>query len=237
MRVIPDLSNRRRQAEEMDRPHLPDHLHREALQGLARLNRISRSPSILWRGVRAFAKKHPGKTIRLLDIASGAGDVPIALAMLARRDGVALDIVGCDISPFAVSHATEQACRREIPVTFFLLDVLNDDLPTSFDIMTSSLFLHHLDEHDAIRLLKKMAGSSQLVLINDLIRSTLGYVTALAATKLLSRSPIVHIDGPRSVEGAFTMSEARHLAEAAGLTGAVVSWRFPERFLLSWQRS
>ena len=64
----------------------------------------------------------------------------------------------------------------------------------------------------------------------------LGYALAWLVTRLLSRSPIVHTDGPLSVAGAFTMAEARALAERAGLSGAQVGWRWPWRFLLSWRR-
>ncbi|MFN5696272.1 MAG: hypothetical protein ACK486_04460 [Cyanobacteriota bacterium] len=55
-------------------------------------------------------------------------------------------------------------------------------------------------------------------------------------TRLLSRSPIVQIDGPLSVGGAFQLDEVRQLASAAGLAGAQITRFWPERFLLSWRR-
>jgi len=54
--------------------------------------------------------------------------------------------------------------------------------------------------------------------------------------RLLSRSPIVHFDGPVSVQGAFRMDEALDLAARAGLDGATIRRSWPERFLLSWHR-
>ena len=60
---------------------------------------------------------------------------------------------------------------------------------------------------------------------------------SLLATRVLSGSRVVHVDGPRSVEGAFTALEAQKLAERAGLAGARVSRRWPCRYLLSWSRS
>jgi hypothetical protein len=44
-------------------------------------------------------------------------------------------------------------------------------------------------------------------------------------------------DGPISVAAAFSGAEAQTLAERAGLHGAVVTRHWPERFLLSWNRS
>ncbi len=41
-------------------------------------------------------------------------------------------------------------------------------------------------------------------------------------------------DGPRSVEGAFTINEMRTLAVDAGLDACQIEARFPYRFLLQW---
>jgi hypothetical protein len=100
-----------------------------------------------------------------------------------------------------------------------------------------SLFLHHLDEPQAVELLRRMSESARhLVLVNDLIRGRLGYALAWLGTRLLTRSRVVHVDGPLSVEGAFTRAEALELAERAGLHGATIVRRWPCRFLLTWQR-
>jgi len=73
-------------------------------------------------------------------------------------------------------------------------------------------------------------------LINDLVRCRAGLILARAGTRLLSCSDVVHVDGPRSVEGAFTMAEVLSLAEKAGLRNAVAQRRWPFRFLLTWER-
>ena len=75
------------------------------------------------------------------------------------------------------------------------------------------------------------------VLINDLIRSRVGYLLAYFGTRLLSRSRLVHVDGPLSVAAALTCSEALRLADRAGLKGASLSRHWPERFLLSWRKA
>ena len=79
-------------------------------------------------------------------------------------------------------------------------------------------------------------GLAPLVLVNDLERGLAGLTLAHLGTRLLSRSDVVHTDGPLSVRAAFTVPEVRALAAAAGLTGAVVVRRWPCRFLLTWTR-
>jgi 2-polyprenyl-3-methyl-5-hydroxy-6-metoxy-1,4-benzoquinol methylase len=137
----------------------------------------------------------------------------------------------------AIQFASQRANELNADVSFQAIDVLNDALPSRFDVLTCSLFLHHLDESDALRLLRKMGRAAErMVLVNDLARSPIGYVLAWAGTRLLSRSPIVHFDGPVSVEGAFTPSEALALAERAGLHGATVRRRWPFRYVLRWSK-
>ena len=137
--------------------------------------------------------------------------------------------------PRAIDFARQAGAG--LPVRFVLHDVLNDPLPDDRDVLTSSLFLHHLDEDAAVGLLRRMGEAARkAVLINDLSRSTAGLLLAHVATRLLTLSPVVHVDGPRSVEGAFRPEEALRLAERAGLRCATVARRWPFRYLLAWRR-
>jgi hypothetical protein len=92
-----------------------------------------------------------------------------------------------------------------------------------------------LHETDAERLLRNMAAAARrAVLVDDLLRSRTGYLLAWLGSRLFTTSPIVHTDGPLSVRAAFSVDEARALAERAGLTGAQFHRHWPQRFLLSW---
>jgi len=75
-----------------------------------------------------------------------------------------------------------------------------------------------------------------MVVVSDLRRTRLGYAMACVACRLLTRYPIVRVDGPLSVAAAFTIEEARDLAARAGLTGTKISPRWPQRYLLVWRR-
>ncbi len=144
---------------------------------------------------------------------------------------------GCDVSQLAVDHAQTAAAAAGADVRFFVHDALNGPTLTGYDAVTCSLFLHHLDDNQACGLLRRMAETAgRLVLVNDLRRSLTGLVLAHVVTRLLTFSDVVHTDGPLSVKAAFTPSEALHLAERAGLHGAVIARRWPCRWLLTWMR-
>jgi 2-polyprenyl-3-methyl-5-hydroxy-6-metoxy-1,4-benzoquinol methylase len=237
MAFFPNLSKRRVHREAMDDPDLPVQPHQEALHGLVQINRWSGSDSILWPSLRRLALEKTGQSLRVLDIATGAGDIPIRLFHRAQRAGFSLQFSGVDISPTAIAFARDQARLSGASVEFYPLDVMHRPLPAEYDVIMSSLFLHHLDRGAATNLLAQMGAAARtMVLVNDLIRSQLGFWLAWLGTRALSSSAIVHMDGPQSVEAAFTMAEAQQMAEEAGLIGATVSWRRPSRFLLQWSR-
>jgi 2-polyprenyl-3-methyl-5-hydroxy-6-metoxy-1,4-benzoquinol methylase len=157
---------------------------------------------------------------------------------MARRAGVHLEIHGLDASPRAVEFAARRAAAEQAAIHFSVLDVLTGPLPGGFDVVTCSLFLHHLAEEQGVLLLQAMAKATQhIVLVNDLRRCGSGLALAHLAAWTLTGSGVVRVDGARSVRAAFTVVEAAALARAAGLKGAIVERRWPFRFLLSWQRS
>jgi 2-polyprenyl-3-methyl-5-hydroxy-6-metoxy-1,4-benzoquinol methylase len=234
---LTSLARRRRQSELMDQEGLGKAEHFAALEGLARINWLSRSDAILWPPIERLARANRGATIRVLDLATGGGDVPIALARRALRAGANVRIEGCDVSQQAVEFARRKGAAAGLSVSFFTLDVLNASVPTGYDVVTCSLFLHHLDEADAASFLRKAAdATNRILLINDLVRGPAAFALAWTGCHLLTRSPVVWHDGPVSVAAAFSLAEARVLAERAGLHGASVDRRWPRRFLLSWSR-
>jgi 2-polyprenyl-3-methyl-5-hydroxy-6-metoxy-1,4-benzoquinol methylase len=233
------LAQRDRQPELMDQPGLDRDTHHRALDGLRAANAISRTSQVMWRGVmEAGIVPHNGRPLRILDIATGGGDVLIGVAKLAARHGVAVETHGCDISATAVEYAQSVANQAKLSDTkFFQLNVLVDPLPEEYDVVMSTLFFHHLGNDDAKQLLGRMAKSAKrCVLVDDLCRSRLGYLYAWAGGRLLTRSPIVHADGPLSVSAAFTISEFRRLAQDVGLRDARFKRHWPQRFLMSWNK-
>jgi SAM-dependent methyltransferase len=217
----------------MDQPGLSPRRHADALRGLARINFFSRSDAILWPHLADRARRGP---TRILDLATGGGDVPLRLWRRARQAGLDLRLEGCDLSPVAIDFARAAARRAGADVAFFVHDALAGPGLERYDAVVCSLFLHHLDEERAVALLRRMAELAPLVLVNDLERCWAGLALAHVATRLLTLSPVVHTDGPRSVENAFTLDEVRDLARRAGLGEVTLTRHWPFRFLMRWSR-
>jgi 2-polyprenyl-3-methyl-5-hydroxy-6-metoxy-1,4-benzoquinol methylase len=235
-------NGRYREPELMDAKDLDPVRHVEALRALARVNRVSLVAARIWREVLHLSRGHRDsgyrerdRPLRLLDVACGGGDVMIDVARRARSASVPLVVHGCDLSSVALEYAQGEAARGGVAAEFFERDVLADGLPGGYDLVCSSLFHHHLSHEDAVGLLRGMAEAGQRVLVQDLLRSALGYWLAWSGLRLLSRSDVAHVDGPRSVRAAFTMPEVRAMAAEAGYVGAVIRRGWPERFILRWR--
>lgn len=233
------LAERNRQPELMDQPGLDPATHHHALDGLRTTNAISRTSQVIWRGIKELDETlNNGRPLRILDIASGGGDVVRGVAKLAAKYGADVEAHGCDINATAVQYAEDAASAAKLSGTrFFQFDALVDALPEEYDVLMSTLFFHHLTREDGKQLLTRMAKAARIgVLVDDLCRTRLGYFFAWAGGRLLTRSPIVHTDGPLSVSAAYTTSEFRQLTEEAGLTDVTIRRHWPQRFLMSWKK-
>jgi hypothetical protein len=222
--------------ELMDDPALDPRRHGAALVGLARLNRLSQSPSILWPLVRRAGEERGGR-VSLLDIATGSGDVPIALVARARRAGIDLALSVCDVSETALGAARVRAARAGVHLDAWRQDAVTEPFDRRFDVVTSSLFLHHLNEEYSVAFLRNASAAAGLLLVSDLRRDALGLGLAWGCSRLATRSRVVHADAVKSVCAAYTPAEAVVLAERAGLSGATVQRCWPRRMLLSWRRT
>ena len=227
---------RQQVAERMDSPGLPPAAHERALRGLRRINLVSRAVQpFLSRTLRLARQSAAGGPVRVLDVACGGGDVSIALASAARRMGVTIELTLFDQSDVALAHARALADREQHAVRTVRGDAVTEVPADGFDVVTCSLFLHHLNADQVVTTLSHMRRAArQLVLVSDLRRSRLGLLAAQIGCHLLSRSDIVRFDGPASVRGAWTIDEMRDLSTRAGLSNATIARQWPWRMFLEW---
>ena len=232
-----NLRQRVMEPEDIDDPALEKEQLFGALRGLTTINFLSASAGSVWQPMVRLSRERKQARLRILDVATGGGDIPLALWRKAKRIGLRVEVLGVDISERALEFATRQCTGCGSDVRFEQRDILRDGLPEGFDVVVSSLFLHHLTNDQAGQMLAAAAAATRhLVLINDLRRGRYGLTLAYFAGHILSSSPVVRVDAIRSVRAAFTMQEALEMAERAGMKGATVQRRWPARYLLQWRK-
>lgn len=231
--------------EWMDDPNLDEGQHQNALAGLRRINRLCRTGWYIANCIQSeFAE---GQEISILDLGCGSGDIALDIAARLHRM-YKVNVTGWDMSPTAIKAASENLLAHHLhpkwegSVAFeqrnameSLASSQGDTIPKKFDIVYCTLFMHHFTDEQSIELLKAMKQLSKgIVIVDDLKRTQLGWWLAKIGCHLLSRSPVVHFDGPQSVRAAYLAQELTRIAEKAGLKSAKISHHWPERFLCCW---
>ena len=223
--------------EIMDSPELDQAEHLHALEGLRRINRASSAAQAIAGPLAKILRHERMSRFSMLDVACGGGDVPIEVAALLKRIGVEAELTLWDRSAVAVERAAELAKRAGVAHEGKVGDAVAGLPEQAFDVVTNSLFLHHLTSEDVVAALRNMRNAARrAVIISDLRRSVGGYVLAWVGCRVLSRSRVVHFDGPVSVRAAWTVDELRELAQQAGMEGVRVERAWPWRIMLVWER-
>ncbi|HEY7600868.1 MAG TPA: methyltransferase domain-containing protein [Methylomirabilota bacterium] len=195
----------------------PDEMARN-LADIARLNRLGATQTILRHVAALVAREPPGKPLRMLDLGTGAADIPLALARWGRSEGRRLRIVALEIHPTILRYAT-QAVDGVPEVRIVAGDALDPPLrPGSIDIALCSLMLHHLPEPAVVDLLRRMAQVSRLgFVVSDFRRDWLAWAAVWLVTRAIAGNRMTRHDGPLSVRRAYTPAELARLAARAGL--------------------
>jgi SAM-dependent methyltransferase len=211
----------------MDRPDADPGRVRESLDDLRRVNRILGGFAALAHGLRrALGEEHGVR--RVLDVGTGAADVPEWIVRRAAARGRPARAVGLDRGRAAIGVA-RAAMQGNRAVRLVRGDALA--LPFrdgAFDIAVSSTTLHHFSGGAAVRFLTEMHRVARRgVVIGDLRRSVPAYLAVkLLAATLWRRHAYARHDGPASVRRAYTVGELRALLAAAHLPGRVERRRF-----------
>jgi len=228
------LGERELIGEVMDQEGLSRQELSQALSGLARINFVSLAARQIWNQLKKHLTQNQKTKISILDLASGGGDTLFSLEKFAQNDGIELEGLGLDIKGESVDISRQSALAKKSKILFEKSDVVKDTLPVGYDFIICSLFLHHLKRDDVLTVLKKMyQGANSAIIISDLRRSRAAYISAWLITRILSRSRIVHIDGPLSIRAAFTIEEARELARELNLPNFSVVPVVGCRFILT----
>ncbi len=180
----------------------PSHEVRASLSDLWFINRafggVQTSRSLIQR----VARERSLHRISLLEVASGSGEVPKAVARNVTADGIDLQVTFFDRVRSHLNGASRAVVGDALALPFET---------GSFDVVSSNLFAHHLMP-EAVRhyVTEALRVCRTAVIINDLIRSPLHLALVYAGLPLF-RSRITWHDAPASVRQAYTPQEIRDL--------------------------
>jgi SAM-dependent methyltransferase len=189
------------------------------LRDLARVNRWLGGVRLSSRMIDEMA---PGTAaIDVLDVGTGGADIPLALIEQGRTRGRRVMVTGIDLRPEVLAAAA--VVDRRITATGELTLHVGDGRSLSypdgaFDIVHTSLVLHHLEPAVARSMLAEMARVARVgVVVNDLVRTRRSWLGAWLLGHLATANRFTRHDAPVSVRRAYTVAELTGLLAAAGL--------------------
>jgi ubiquinone/menaquinone biosynthesis C-methylase UbiE len=184
------------------------------LRNLRQLNRYFGSYGLTAHFLRRWIQH--GARLRVLDLATGSGDVPRLVIDYARKVGATVTVDAIDQQSSTLEIA--RGLSADYPeIDFKQGDVLFFGEGGQYDIVLCSLALHHFEETAAVRLLERcLRLSRRFVLVADLRRGYFATVGVYLLTALIYRESMTRTDARLSAERAFSFREFSSLAERAG---------------------
>src|SRR5207245_1907006 len=154
-----------------------------------------------------------GNRWTLLDVGTGAGDIPRAVRRIARRYGIELDLLGIERIPAAAGLA------RAAGVTTILAD--GDALPLaprSVDVVLASQVLHHLARETCVRWIAALDRIARhAVVLADLRRSRFAMAGMWAVSFPLALRAQTRRDAVVSLRRGYTRAEFNSMLQEAGV--------------------
>jgi len=185
------------------------------LANLRWLNRQFGAYSILHRFMKRWFSRRAsgGPPLRVLDLATGEGDLPRELVLWCRKRGIPVTVDAIDMNEATLAVARERS--RNFPeITFHQGDIRSwGSLSESWEFVLCSLALHHFSGEDAVLVMRNAKRLSfHHLLVADLERNRSGALGIWLLTALVLREPMTKHDARLSIQRAFSFEEFGSLA-------------------------
>ncbi|MGH7654886.1 MAG: methyltransferase domain-containing protein, partial [Gemmatimonadaceae bacterium] len=176
------------------------------------------------------AARAPAEPLTLLDVGTGAGDIPELARRVAKRHGATLFTTGLEVT--AALAATSRPRSGAAVVASALALPFADH---SVDIVSCSQLLHHFEAAEGAQLLAEMNRVARLrVVVADLRRAWPAAIGFWFASHALGFHPVTRRDGVVSVLRGFRAHELSAAVAAATGCRPAVRNRRGFRVTASW---
>ena len=173
-----------------------------SLRDLCRINRWFGGVATTRKLIEHVASVTGNKRFSLLEVAAGYGEVPRQAGLQLLKNGIKLEITDLDREATHLQHSHRALAADALALPF---------PDNSFDLVSCSLFAHHLEPDELSRYGKEACRVSRCaVLINDLVRHPLHLALVYAGFPLM-RSYVSRRDGVASVRRAYEPEEIREI--------------------------
>ncbi len=226
-----DTTFRSNAPELMDDFAMEGEILTDALDKIAKINHLLGGNKVTLQGVAQLLKESPNKTIRILDVGCGNGDMLRTLAKYAKDKNHIFQLYGVDANPFTIKYA--QSLSTHFPnISYHCEDILKDAIDKDqYDIIVCTLTLHHFKDHEILKLLKDFSKQCSLgFVINDLHRHAIAYYLFNLLCFLFRLNDMSREDGLVSILRGFKKSDFIKYAKQLQFKHVVLKWKWAFRY-------
>jgi SAM-dependent methyltransferase len=196
----------------------PGAVHR-CLTNIARSNRWFGGWAAARYGLARVLRRTGRRSLTLLDVGTGSGDVPAELVRWAAARGVALAPLGLERHPAAARIASQTG----------LLTLRADGgcLPlarSSVDVVMLCQVAHHLEAEELERVCRECTRVARVaVVLTDLRPSRWAMTAFRVASRVLGFDRWTEVDGVTSLRRGFTTGALRNTLHRIGIEAEIVA--------------
>jgi 2-polyprenyl-3-methyl-5-hydroxy-6-metoxy-1,4-benzoquinol methylase len=228
-----NLATRSFQPELMDGDTWTRDEYVRTLRQLRLLNALTNGYRPTLKALAHFAKARTGDApLRILDVGFGYGDTLRAVSRWAEKHALSVELTGIDLNPLSAEVAAA-ATPPDLAVRYLAGDVFAHKPAKPYDVVINALFMHHMNDEQAVKVMRWMADHSTLgFFINDLHRHRIAYSFIRHFTRAFGFNRMIRNDAPLSVARSFRADEWPDYARRAGLDPAHLSvkWHWAFRY-------
>lgn len=227
-----DTTYRSNAPEIMDDFTMEGEILRDALDKIASINKLLGGNKVTLEGVKTLLKGvDKTRTISILDVGCGNGDMLRTLADYGAAHGYQMSLHGIDANAFTIEHAKALSAAYA-NISYHCKDIFDEDLPLpNFDIILCTLTLHHFKDQEVLSLLRFFHEQSKLgIVINDLHRSKLAYYLFIALCYAFRLNHMSREDGLVSILRGFKRADLEQYTKQLQFRKAIIKWKWAFRY-------
>ena len=219
-------------SEIMDDFNLEGENLRDALDKIAKINQLLGGNSLTLLGVKSLLKNASSDTeITIVDVGCGNGDMLRILADYGLKNNLKFKLIGVDANNFTVNHAISLS-KKYSNISYRREDIFDKAFTElKYDIVLSTLVLHHFKEDEIIKTLRLFYTNAKLgIVINDLQRSLIAYRLFQALCFVFRLNPLSREDGLISILRGFKKEDLIRFSEKLNFKKYTIEWRWAFRY-------
>ncbi len=223
---------RTNESEIMDDFALEGETLRDALDKIAKINRLLGGNQLTLQGVQQLLKGiSKSKTITIVDVGCGNGDMLRALADFGKQNNYRFKLIGIDANAFAMAHA-EALSKAYENISYQCEDIFEAEFKMlQYDIVLCTLTLHHFKDEEILSLMKVFYQNASVgIVINDLQRSAIAYRLFQALCFVFQLNEMSREDGLVSILRGFKKAELEHYSKELQLKKYTIQWKWAFRY-------